>query len=94
MCNTLGGKKTNLRPWCLKKTKRKMVLKIDIGLEDLISLSLYSPVGILSYKHLCLTDLVEWVLSTWQPLLGSKVLTSQFHISLIHKPLMSIKPQL
>jgi hypothetical protein len=68
--HTFGGKKPTQRPWVSKKTKKKLVLGADIGLEDFVSMALCSLVGRLSYRHLCTTYLEDWVEKTWRPLLG------------------------
>jgi hypothetical protein len=54
---TIGGRRPNHRPWIPKKTKKKLVLGVDIGLENSVSMALCSPVGRLSYKYLCNTNL-------------------------------------
>jgi hypothetical protein len=66
----LGGKKTSQRPWVSKKSKKKLVLGVDIGLADSVSMALCSLVGRLSYRHLCNTNLLIWMTNTWKPLLG------------------------
>jgi hypothetical protein len=65
-----GGKKPPHRPWRPKKSKKRMVLGDDVGLEDSVNLALCTLVGRTSYRHLCKTDIVVWVQSTWKPLLG------------------------
>jgi hypothetical protein len=64
------GRKSTLRPWRSRKTKKKMVLGADIDLEDSVTMALCTLVGRLSYRHLCRTDLADWVCSNWHPLLG------------------------
>jgi hypothetical protein len=65
-----GGRKPVHRPWHAKKTKKKMVLGDDVGLEDTVTLALCTLVDRLSYRHLCRTDIAKWVKASWQPLLG------------------------
>jgi hypothetical protein len=47
-----------------------MVMGDDIGLEDSVSLSLCALVGRISYKHLCHTELTDWMQTTWRPILS------------------------
>jgi len=63
-------KKFVLIPWCSNKTKTKMVLWVNIGLLDSITLYLCTLVGRLCYRHLCKTDLAVWVQNSWRPFLG------------------------
>jgi hypothetical protein len=58
---TTRGRKLTLRLWCSKKTKKRMVLGVDIGLEDSVSMALCSLVVRLSYRHLCSTDLAVMI---------------------------------
>jgi hypothetical protein len=51
------GRKSAPRPWCSRKTKKKMVLGVDISLYDSVSMALCTLVGRPSYKNLCRTDL-------------------------------------
>jgi hypothetical protein len=66
----LGGKKTLQCPWASKKTKKTLVLGVDIGLEDSVSMALCNLVGMLSYRYLFTTKLDDWMINTLQPLLG------------------------
>jgi hypothetical protein len=42
----------------------------DVGLEDMVSLTLFTPVGRFSYKYKCKMPIEEWVSVVWKPLLG------------------------
>ena len=42
----------------------------DVGLEDTVSLALFTLVGRFSYKNRCKMSIEEWVLVFWRPLLG------------------------
>jgi hypothetical protein len=55
------GERNSSTPWASKKTKKKLVLGVDISLEDSVSMALCSLVGRLSYRHLCTTDLDDWM---------------------------------
>jgi hypothetical protein len=59
-----------VKPWIPNRSKRKLMLGEDIGLEDTISLALCTLVGRFSYRARCKMPLEEWVSSTWCPLLG------------------------
>jgi hypothetical protein len=77
---TLGGRthlkggfvKHFVRVWNPKKTKRRMVMGVDVGLEDScnLSLSLSALVGRFAYRSQCKRLLVEWMSSTWESILG------------------------
>jgi hypothetical protein len=60
------------RQWKEKRTVHKMVLGLDVGLAETCSLMMCGLVGRLSYIYLCKVALLEWVHSTWRPLLGYK----------------------
>jgi hypothetical protein len=47
--------------WKLKKTKCKLVLGMDIGLEESCTLSLCALMGIIAYRSRCTTVLEEWM---------------------------------
>jgi len=66
----LGGKKTLQCPWASKKTKKTLVIGVDIGLEDSFSMALCNLVGMLSYRYLFTTKLDDWMINTLQPLMG------------------------
>jgi hypothetical protein len=53
-----------------KKTKRRMVMGVDVGLEESCNLSLCALVGRLSYRSLCNHPITDWMQSSWVPLLG------------------------
>jgi hypothetical protein len=42
----------------------------DVGLEDIVSLALFTLVGRFSYKNMCKMSLEDWVNVYWSPLLG------------------------
>jgi hypothetical protein len=56
--------------WKVKKTKRRMVMGVDVGLEESCNLSLCALVGRLSYRSLCNHPIIDWMQISWVPLLG------------------------
>jgi hypothetical protein len=54
--------KRSSKVWRPKRTKRKLVLGMDIGLEESCNLALCTLVGRLAYRSRCLIPLEEWVL--------------------------------
>jgi len=52
-----GGKKSNIKQCISNKSKRKLMLGADIGLEDSVSLALCTLVGCLSYRSMCKTSI-------------------------------------
>jgi hypothetical protein len=58
--------------WIPNRSKRKLMLGEDIGLEDMVSLALCTLVGRFSYWARCKMPLEEWVSTNWCPLLGYK----------------------
>jgi hypothetical protein len=62
--------KKTMRAWKPKRTKWKMVLGMDIGLEDYCSLSMCALVGRLAYRLLCKISITEWMQATWEPIMG------------------------
>jgi len=67
------------RVWKPKKTKRKMVLGMDIRLVESCSLALCPLVGRLSYHHFCNRFVLVWMKDTWEPILG-------YSLVLLHLP--------
>jgi hypothetical protein len=65
-----GGKGIRKKLWNSNRSKRRMVMGADIGLEETCNLALCALVGRLSYRSLCKKSLPAWVMSTWTPLLG------------------------
>jgi hypothetical protein len=62
--------KRSTKVWRPKRTKCKLVLGMDIGLEESCNLALCALVGRLAYRSRCLIPLEDWVLRNWEPLLG------------------------
>jgi hypothetical protein len=58
------------KAWKVKKTKRRMVMGVDVGLEESCNLSLCALVGRLSYRSLCKQPITDWMQSSWVLLLG------------------------
>jgi hypothetical protein len=63
----LSGCKT---PWKPNKTRRRLVMGSDVGLEESVCLSLCGLVGRISYHSLCKCSLSDWISDTWFPLIG------------------------
>jgi hypothetical protein len=53
-----------------KKTKRKLVLGMDVGLEESCTLSLCTLVGRIAYRSRCSSALEDWMKLYWLPFLG------------------------
>jgi hypothetical protein len=62
--------KLSTRVWKPKRTKRSMVLGMDIGLEESCSLAMCALVGRLAYRLFCKISVSEWMKATWEPILG------------------------
>jgi hypothetical protein len=62
--------KCTVKVWKPKRTKQKLVMGMDIGLEESCNLALCALVGRLAYRSRCVSPLDEWVLRSWEPLLG------------------------
>jgi hypothetical protein len=56
--------------WIPNRNKRKLMLGEDVGLADTVSMALCVLVGRFLYRARCTLPLVEWVHTTWLPLLG------------------------
>jgi len=56
--------------WKPKKTKRRLVLGMDIGLEESCSLALCTLVGRIAYGSRCTSSMEDWMKFTWFPVLG------------------------
>jgi hypothetical protein len=65
--NRIGFQK---KVWKPNKRIQRMVLGMDIGLEETCRLALYGLVGILSYSYLANSAIVAWMEKTWKPFLG------------------------
>jgi len=59
-----------VKVWKPKHTKRKLVLGMDIGLEESFTLSLCALVGRLACRSRCSTAMEEWVKQNWHLMLG------------------------
>jgi hypothetical protein len=67
---TQGVNGHRVKVWKANKSKRRMVMGEDIGLEESCNLSLCALVGRLSYRSMCKLPISDWMQSTWVPLLG------------------------
>jgi hypothetical protein len=56
--------------WKPNKSKHKLVMGSNVGLEESVRLSLCALVGRLSYHSLCKCSLLTWISSAWSSLLG------------------------
>jgi hypothetical protein len=56
----LRGKRT-VKVWKPKKVRRRLVMGMDIGLEDSCNLALCALVGRLDYRSHCSTSIDKWV---------------------------------
>jgi hypothetical protein len=65
-----GGGNFCMNSWSPNRSKHKLVLGEDVGLEETVNMELCSLVGRLSYRSMCRTSIMTWVQSTWFPLLG------------------------
>jgi hypothetical protein len=63
-------RKDGTKSWIPNKTRRKMVLGDDLGLDEAVNLALTALVGRFSYRSKCSTSLIDWVKLHWLPLLG------------------------
>jgi hypothetical protein len=57
----MGTGPQRYKHWIPNRTKRKLTLGEDIGLEDTVSLALLTLVGRFSYMNRCKMSLDEWV---------------------------------
>jgi hypothetical protein len=58
------------KPWPPNRSRRKMILGDDLGLEEATNLALNALVGRFSYRRRCITPLFSWVKTHWFPILG------------------------
>jgi hypothetical protein len=56
--------------WKPNKTKHRLIMGSDVGLEESVCLSLCGLVGRISYRTLCKCSLPDWITGAWLPLLG------------------------
>jgi hypothetical protein len=59
-----------VRVWKPKRQRRRLVIGMDVGLEETCQLSLCALVGRFSYKTRCTTTFREWMHSHWLPICG------------------------
>jgi hypothetical protein len=58
------------KAWKPKKTRCRLVIGMDVRLEETCQLSLCALVGRFSYKHKCNLTFTDWMKEVWQPRLG------------------------
>jgi hypothetical protein len=56
--------------WKPKRKKQRLVLGMDVGLEDACNLAMCALVGRFAYKERCTQKLSEWMKTSWEPGLG------------------------
>jgi len=61
---------TRKKNWLPNRTRHKMVLGDDLGLDEAVSLALNDLVGWFSYRSRCSTPISMWVKMHWIPILG------------------------
>jgi hypothetical protein len=62
--------KKSVRAWKPKKVCRRLVIGMDVGLEETCQLSLCALVGRFAYKTRSNLSFSEWMQVTWLPLIG------------------------
>jgi len=65
-----GFPKCRARVWKARKTKRQLVMGVDVGLEESCNLSLRALVGRFTYKSQCKISLTEWMQDYLESLIG------------------------
>jgi hypothetical protein len=60
----------SVRPWKPKKVRRRLVIGMDVGLEETCQLSLCALVGRFAYKSQSILSFSEWMQKTWLPIIG------------------------
>jgi hypothetical protein len=62
--------KTSGKIWKPKKQRRRLVIGMDVGLEETCQLSLCALVGRFAYKSRCSTTFKDWMQTHWFSILG------------------------
>jgi hypothetical protein len=58
------------RAWKPKKTRRRLVIGMDVGLEETCQLALCALVGRFAYKRKCDLSFIDWMKEVWLTRLG------------------------
>jgi hypothetical protein len=58
------------RVWKPKKVRHRLVIGMDVGLEETCKLSLCVLVGRFAYKSKSSIPFSEWMKRTWSPIIG------------------------
>jgi len=73
-CGAKSLKKSRTRRdekvWKPKKSCRRLVIGMDVGLEETCQLALCALVGRFTYKHKCSLTFSDWMKEVWLPRLG------------------------
>jgi hypothetical protein len=65
-----GSHKRPSRVWRPKRTKHRLVMGMDVILEEACNLALCALVGRLTYRSCCKQTLTDWMQCNWEPVLG------------------------
>jgi hypothetical protein len=64
------GESASPKVWKPKRTRRRLVLGMDVGLEESCTLVMCVLVGRFAYRSRCTTTIEDWVQRVWEPLVG------------------------